>query len=200
MRNGGFVLATGKTVSVIDKKGNLVNMLQEKSVSDVVFFTRGCYEESNSCDTEKVVYYLVSEDEVIKRLDARLNVMEMRKIEIPARFEWVRDRKTREMQMMFGPTKQFPSGYRLSFDSRNVIPVGWCFEMKVASKDRQIYSIGQTVVAYDECKNTPAYEYVNYSGIWIFDCSFKDIKGELSEADGQLILKKNGGIVNGASC
>lgn len=200
LRNGGFVLATGKTVSVIDKKGNLVNMLQEKSVSDVVFFTRGCYEESNSCDTEKVVYYLVSEDEVIKRLDARLNVMEMRKIEIPARFEWVRDRKTREMQMMFGPTKQFPSGYRLSFDSRNVIPVGWCFEMKVASKDRQIYSIGQTVVAYDECKNTPAYEYVNYSGIWIFDCSFKDIKGELSEADGQLILKKNGGIVNGASC
>ena len=102
--------------------------------------------------------------------------------------------------MMFGPTKQFPSGYRLSFDSGNVIPVGWCFEMKVASKDRQIYSIGQTVVAYDECKNTPAYEYVNYSGIWIFDCSFKDIKGELSEADGQLILKKNGGIVNGASC
>lgn len=30
--------------------------------------------------------------------------------------------------------------------------------------------------------------------------ALKDIKGRIVGSDGQLILKKNGGIVNGASC
>ncbi|MDO5407790.1 MAG: TIR domain-containing protein [Eubacteriales bacterium] len=204
LRNGGVVLAAGKSVRVIDQKGNFINTLWKKSAADVVLFVQGCSDENSDVISESGqaadVFYLVSSECVIKKLDDQLNVTGIRKIDKSARFEWVRDRKTREIQMMFGPTKQFPDGYRMSFESGKIVPSGWCFEMMVTPNHRQIYAIGQMAVVYGENEDTLVCEYVNYSGIWIFGCSFQDVRGEMSGQDEQLLLKKNGGVINGASC
>ncbi len=207
LKKGGFVLSAGKEVIVLDAKGNIINNLKKKSVTDVVQFIPGCEnrtkEDAADSMPNEQTYYLVSREGVIKKLDAQLNVTQMRKIKMPARFVWVRDRRTKEYQMMFGPTGEYPNGYRLSFDTGETVPIGWCFETYDDQNNmdmyRRWYALGQSVVVYDVRENSNVFEYVNDSGVWIFGCSFCNVSGGMAEKEAQFFLKKNGGIVNGFS-
>ena len=205
LRNGGFVLAVGKQVMVLDKQGIVVNILHKQSVSGIVMFTPHSngekIEDLNDSSGEKEKYYLVSKEGAIKELDNHLNVTRVRKMLVPSRFEWVNDRRTQEVQMLFGPTNIFPNGYRFSFETGKAIPSGWCFEMKTTHYNmyRREYVInrGESAVVYDVRNKTETYEYKNHTGIWIFGCSFRDIRGQMARKESQAFLRKNGGIVNG---
>lgn len=205
-REGGFILGMGKEVVILDKKGAIVNKLDKKSVTNVVQFGPGCesnIEEDDGFGSDEESFYLVSSEGVIKKLDAQLNVKGMRKIGNPARFVWVRDRKTKEYQMMFGPTQEYGKGYRFSFESGESVPIGWCFETLDEQSFTDIYkswySLGKSVVVYDMREGAGVFEYTNDSGVWIFGCSFQNVSGGMDQKEAQAFLRKNGGIVNGFS-
>lgn len=215
LRKGGFVLAASRRVIILDDRGVVVNTLQGQSTSDILMFiprsNGAAIEDGNDETGEKEKYYLVSQEGAIKELDSRLNVLRIRKMVFPFghKFVWVKDRKTKEIQMLFGPNVLFPNGYRFSFETGKAIPSGWCFEMKTTHynmyrKEYVISSVnggndrnkGKSAIVYDMRSKSEVYEYQNHAGIWIFGCSFRNIKGSMESRDSQLFLKKNGGIVN----
>ena len=204
LRKSGFVLAAGKRVMILDDRGIIVNTLQGQSTSDIIMFiprSNGVVVEDRNDETNELEkYYLISQEGAIKELDSHLNVLRMRQMIFPSRFVWVKDRKTKEIQMLFGPNALFPNGYRFSFETGKVIPSGWCFEMKTIHYNmyRREYVInqGKSAIVYDIRSKSEVYEYQNHTGIWIFGCSFRNIKGNMESANSQLFLKKNGGIVN----
>ena len=204
LRTGGFVLAAGKHVIILDERGIMVNTLQGQSTSDIIMFiprSNGVVVEDRNEETSELEkYYLISQEGEIKELDSHLNVLRMRKIISPSRFVWVKDRKTKEIQMLFESNALFPNGYRFSFETGKVIPSGWCFEMKTTHYNiyRREYIInqGKSAIVYDIRSKSEVYEYQNHTGIWIFGCSFRNIRGNMEDANSQIFLKKNGGIVN----
>lgn len=204
LRRSGFVLAVGKRVMILDDRGSIVNTLQEQSTSDIIMFmprSDGMVVEDENDETNDLEkYYLISQEGAIKELDSHLNILRMRKMISPSRFAWVKDRKTKEIQMLFEPNDFFPNGYRFSFETGKAIPSGWCFEMRTIHYNmyRSVFIInqGQTAIIYDIRDKNSVFEYRNYTGIWIFGCSFKNIKGNMESVNSQLFLKKNGGIVN----
>lgn len=204
LRKSGFVLAAGRRVMILDDRGIIVNTLQGQSTSDIIMFiprSNGVAAEDRNDETNELEkYYLISKEGAIKELDRHLNVLRMRQMNFPSRFVWVKDRKTKEIQMLFGPNAFFPNGYRFSFETGKAIPSGWCFEMKTTHYNmyRREYVInqGKLAIVYDIRSKSEVYEYQNHTGIWIFGCSFRNIKGNMESADSQLLLKKNGGIVN----
>lgn len=202
MRNGGFVLAIGKKVVILDERGRVISKLNQQSVSDIVMFIPSSNADALTDSLEKKEkYYLVSREGVVKELDDQLNVKRIRKVLLASRFVWVSDRKTKEVQMLFGPNGVYPNGYRVSFETGVMIPSGWCFEMKTTRYNmyRREYVIkqGESAVVFDVRNESETYEYKNHTGIWIYGCSFYDIKGEMSSKDSQNFLRKNGGVVNG---
>lgn len=207
LRRGGFVLAAGKQVMILDDRGIIVNTLQGQSTSDIIVFMPGsndaAAEDRNDETNESEKYYLISKEGAIKELDSQLNVLRMRKMIFPSRFAWVKDRKTKEIQMLFEPNALFPNGYRFSFETGKITPAGWCFEMKTTHYNmyRREYVInqGKLAVVYDVRSKSEVYEYQNHTGIWIFGCTFRNIQGNMKSANSQLFLKKNGGIINGLS-
>lgn len=204
LRKGGFVLASGKRVMILDDKGIIVNILQGQSTSDIIMFIPGSNDtvvEDRSEETNKLEkYYLISRDGAIKELDRQLNVLRIRRMKFSSEFVWVKDRKTKEIQMLFGPNTLFPNGYRFSFETGKVIPSGWCFEMKTTHynmyRREAVINKKKLAVVYDIRSESEVYEYQNHTGIWIFGCNFKNIKGNMKSANSQLFLKKNGGLVD----
>lgn len=196
LRDGGFVLAVGKSVVVLDDRGKKINSLNKESVSGVVMFI-----PCSNGDSRKDRHYLVSKECTIKELDEHLCVTRVRRVMRVARFVWVQDRKTKEIQMLFGPVEKYPNGYCFSFETGKIIPSGWCFEMKTTHYDMQqrefITEQGTAAALYSVNDEKEHYEYVNHAGVWIFGSSFYGIKGEMAEKKFQLFLRKNGGMVDG---
>lgn len=209
LKDGGFALTIGKRILIMDDKRIIVNVLQGQSTSNIIMFIPGInggFIENADNETKKKNlerYYLVSQEGAIKEMDSHLNVLRIREMLFPSRFEWVKDRKTNEIQMLFGPNAVFSNGYRLSFETGKVIPSGWCFEMKSTYysmyKREYVINQGKTAVVYDARSKSEVYEFQNHTGIWIFGCSFNNIKGNMKRHDSQLFLRKNGGIINGLS-
>lgn len=203
--NGGYILAIGEQVIIIDEQGVTKGKLQKQSVANITCFMPQSNGEriqelhNSSGDNQK--YYIISRAGAVQELDSSLNVTRARTIKNPSSFVWVKDRKTGEVQMLFGPTDEYPKGYRFSFETGESIPAGWCYEMKTIFRNiyRREYVMngGANVVIYDIRDKSSFHEYRNYAGIWIFGCSFMNIRGQLANHEGLNFLKQHGGLVNG---
>lgn len=204
-RTGGYILAVGKQVTIIDERGVTIGRLQKQSVANILLFTPQSngerIKELNDSSGEDQKYYIVSGSGAVQELDGELNITRARMIKTPSRFVWVKDRKTGEIQMLFGPTSEYPKGYRYSFETGRSVPAGWCYEMKTTHRNmyrrEYVMNAGSNVVVYDIRDKSSLHEYKNYSGIWIFGCSFKNIRGQMANQENLKFLKQNGGLVNG---
>ena len=146
-------------------------------------------------------YYIVSNDGEIKLINQALTVRRIRNCKNKKRFAWVRDRKTNEVQMIFLPSPAFPLGSRYSYDRDEQIPLGWCYEFLDAQlddyEDQRIYRFDTSIMAISTQAPYKKIDFRNYSGFWIFGCSFLGVQGDLLEWKNQQLLRQNGGIVNG---
>ncbi|MCC8160867.1 MAG: WD40 repeat domain-containing protein [Oscillospiraceae bacterium] len=59
----------------------------------------------------------------------------------------------------------------------------------------EIYKLANKIIAINK-KTSESILFVNYKGITIYGCNFKDISGSLSSPDGLHFLLQNGGIIN----
>ena len=203
LRDGGFVLAAGRDVLIIDEKGNTIKKLQHQPIGKIVTFISGCIDDDDETNIhhKEDIYYLVSGEGNIKELDRKLNVKRMRYVFSPTKFMWVKDKFTKEIQMLFGPSSIYPDGYRFSFLTGDIKPSGWCFEVKNTQENiylrKYTLSKGTKVAVYDIRDKNAVFEYRNYTGINVYGCTFLDIKGSMSDPASLRLLKSNGGVVNG---
>lgn len=183
----GIMVAAEKDILVLDKNWSVVHSLKHENVESV-----------DSYQSFGNKYYIVSPDMTVKELDSELCVIRMRKCSSRGKFNWVRDRRTDEIQMLFTKWGMEEVGERFSFETGKSVPAGWCFEMVEAPRnaERREYVLTNTVVSFDMTDVNKKYSYQNHGGIWIFGCSFINIKGTMAETANLELLKKNGGIVH----
>lgn len=148
---------------------------------------------------EEETYYVFSKNGELKKLNKDLIVQNIRRIRNSSRFVWSRDRLTDKIQMAFLPWHdEYKFGSRYSYETDYLEPLGWRYEfIDLPINDEQIFYKMDTQIMV--VGTSPPYKritYNNYTGIWIFKCSFNDIKGDLQEKDNIDLLIKNGGITN----
>lgn len=161
--------------------------------------------QSWSISPDGTNYFLISTSySEIKQLDHNLRVQRIRvQSVIPGSFRWCRDRKTNQIQMLFTRTKQYPYGGRYHFQTNTLIPLGWCYEVldissAYCSETQRVSRAGDFMRLVATAQETPydATYYVNYSGVRIFGCSFRHLRGAMSTAENQAFLYQNGGEIN----
>ena len=188
-KEGGIIAACGRDLLIMNKRWTIEHTLKHEEKERVI-----------SCDPGWGKYYLVSEDGAIKELDDTLHVLRIRSYRRGKRFGWVRDRRTDEPQMMFvfEPKKEEPYGERVSFETGKTVPWGWAFQKIdfAVGHDRRDHILRYMVLSMETWEGGREYTFVNHSGIWIYGCSFAGLRGNMSEAENQEFLRKNGGITD----
>ena len=145
-------------------------------------------------------YYVFSSNGEIKKLNHELIVQSMRAISGKGSFVWVRDRLTNEIQMAFQPAKYFPFGSRYSYEAARLEPLGWRYEfvdLPANNDDEQeFYKMYSSLLVIEKVPPYRKMQYTNYTGIWIFGCSFGGIQGDMATRRNSSFLVQNGGIVH----
>lgn len=145
-------------------------------------------------------YYVFSSNGEIKKLNHELIVQSMRAISGKGSFVWVRDRLTNEIQMAFQPAKYFPFGSRYSYEAARLEPLGWRYEfvdLPANNDDEQeFYKMYSSLLVIEKVLPYRKMQYSNYTGIWIFGCSFGGIQGDMATRRNSSFLVQNGGIVH----
>ena len=59
----------------------------------------------------------------------------------------------------------------------------------------EYYKLSNRIVAINK-NNSETISYVNYKGITVYGCSFKNVQGTISEPEGKRILFQNGGLID----
>ena len=108
---------------------------------------------------------------------------------------------TGEYQMLFLPSRRYPYGSRLNFETGEVAPLGWSYEVQDAElfkekSTKKLHKLETSVLAVDKKPPYRKTVFVNYRGVWIFGCSFKGIQGSMAEEKNLYFLKQNGGHVD----
>ena len=190
-KGGGVIAACGRDILVLNQRWTIEYTLKHEEKERVV-----------ACNPGWGKYYLVSADGAIKELDDTLHVRRIRSYRRGKRFGWVRDRRTDEVQMMFvwEPKNEDPYGERVSFETGKSVPWGWAFQKIdfAVSQERMDHILKYMVLSMETQEDGKEYTFVNHSGIWIYGCSFLEMRGNMAEADNQEFLSKNGGITDAA--
>lgn len=191
--NGVIVAGVSSNVVILEEDFTELINLRGSQVKSIVSVSKNPNGEG---------YYLVSSNGEIKMLDQKLRVRRVRKTQNKYKFVWARDRLTKEQQMCFLPLGDYQNGLRYSFETNRFEHLGWRYEfldlgmMDIAdNRHRYVLDTDLMVIGTE-----PPYDkliYSNYGGIWIFGCSFRDMKGDISDHNNLQFLKQNGGVVNG---
>ena len=115
-------------------------------------------------------------------------------------FVWVRDRLTNGIQMAFLPSKRFPFGARYSYETDRIEPLGWRYEFvdipEYSDDEQRFYKMDSSLLVIERLPPYRKIKYTNYTGIWIFGCSFDNIHGDMANRRNIRFLIQNGGIVH----
>lgn len=191
-RKGGLVASFGRSMMLLDEDFSEEAVLRGSQINPIGVVA-GTLEGDG--------YMLFSYNGEVKKLDQQLVVRNMRKITRGPQFVWVRDRLTQTVQMAFLPRKTGLNGARYTYECDRMEPLGWRYEFLdhplYDDDEQRIYKMNTQLMVID-CK--PPFRkiiYNNYTGIWIFGCSFLGIRGTMKEDRNQAFLVQNGGITDG---
>src|SRR5699024_9973556 len=137
----------------------------------------------------------------VKKLNHDLIVQNMRFTGSKTGFVWVRDRLTKSIQMAFLSWKRFPFGARYSYETDRIEPLGWRFVFVDTPVNGDVdellfYTMDSSLLLIERFPPYRMIIYTNYTGIWIFGCSFNGIRGDIGNRRNIGFLIQNGGIVH----
>lgn len=191
LRNG-IAVGSGTNLIVLDSDFSEESALQGSQIKQI-----GVVSE----DYEGNGYYVFSSNGEVKKLNHELIVQNMRFTGSKTGCVWVRDRLTNSIQMAFLPWKRFPFGARYSYETDRIEPLGWRYEFvdipEYSDDDEQrVYKMDSSLLVIERFPPYRKLIYSNYTGIWIFGCSFNGIHGDMSNRRNINFLIQNGGIVH----
>ena len=188
----GVAVGSGTNLMILDSDFSEEVILQGSQIKPI-----GVVSE----DYEGQGYYVFSSNGEVKKLNHELIVQNMRFTESKTGFVWVRDRFTNSIQMAFLPWKRFPFGARYSYDTDRIESLGWRYEFidipEYSDDDEQrFYKMDSSLLVIERLPPYRKITYTNYTGIWIFGCSFDNIHGDMASRRNISFLIQNGGIVH----
>lgn len=188
----GVAVGSGTNLMILDSDFSEEVILQGSQIKPI-----GVVSE----DFEGQGYYVFSSNGEVKKLNHELIVQNMRFTGSKTGFVWVRDRFTNNIQMAFLPWKRFPFGARYSYDTDRIESLGWRYEFidihEYSDDDEQrFYKMDSSLLVIERLPPYRKITYTNYTGIWIFGCSFDNIHGDMASRRNISFLIQNGGIVH----
>lgn len=188
----GVAVGSGTNLMILDSDFSEEVILQGSQIKPI-----GVVSE----DYEGQGYYVFSSNGEVKKLNHELIVQNMRFTGSKTGFVWVRDRFTNNIQMAFLPWKRFPFGARYSYDTDRIESLGWRYEFidipEYSDDDEQrFYKMDSSLLVIERLPPYRKITYTNYTGIWIFGCSFDNIHGDMASRRNISFLIQNGGIVH----
>ena len=194
-RENGIAVGVGSHLVLLDPDFSEEKVLRGSQINSI----RRVLEDYKSDG-----YYVLSSTGETKRLNHELIVQDMRYTGITGRFVWVRDRLTDDIQMAFLPLRRFPYGARYTYETDQIEPLGWRYEFLDIPTDndedaQRFYTMDSSLMVIERLPSYRKIEYTNYTGIWIFRCSFDEIQGNMTDHKNISFLIQNGGIIHDVS-
>lgn len=191
LRNG-IAVGSGSNLIILDSDFSEESVLQGSQIKSIGVVSED-YEENG--------YYVFSSNGEVKKLNHDLIVQNMRFTGSKTGFVWVRDRLTKSIQMAFLPWKRFPFGARYSYETDRIEPLGWRYEfvdipVNGDEDEQRFYKMDSSLLVIERFPPYRKIIYTNYTGIWIFGCSFNGIRGDIGNRRNIGFLIQNGGIVH----
>ncbi len=166
------------------------------------------FESSNQSDVKNIIEdidgdgcYVLSSGYLIKKLNRDLQLVRVRRLNTSASgFQWVKNISTGKCSMLIKATQEYPFGRVMDFETAEVCPMNESFrvaDVPVNEDDMKYYPIGSKVIAFDKRPPYNKISFTNYSGVFIFGCSFKDVRGDIALPEGREFIISNGGITDG---
>ncbi len=165
------------------------------------------FEESNKTLIKNVIddiegdgCYLITNGSSFKKLNRDLVLQRSRKVNFGASFQWARHNVTGKIYMLFKATDKYPFGRIYDFETDESQLMNESFrviDLNVNEEDKIYYPMDSDVLAFNKRPPYNKIHFTNYSGICIYGCSFKDIKGSISDESGIDFIVSNGGSTNG---
>lgn len=198
LRNG-VAVGFGTNLMILDSDFSEEAVLQGSQIKPIGAVSED-YTGVVSEDYEEQGYFVISSNGEIKKLNRELIVQNMRFTVSKNSFVWVRDRLTNSIQMAFLPWKRFPFGARYSYETDRIESLGWRYEFidipEYSDDDEQrFYKMNSSLLVLERLPPYRKITYTNYTGIWIFGCSFNKINGDMASPRNINFLIQNGGIV-----
>lgn len=146
-------------------------------------------------------FFLISRSGEIKQLDNRLQVHRIRRVNLSSQFTWAKDRRTNEMHLLFPPGKSHPNGWRYSFetDEEKLTGCNYSFQednLYDISREEYSHSLEHRLISVSHDPPYNSRVFTNYSGVWLFGCSFRGIQGNMAKRGNMDFIKQNGGLVD----
>lgn len=195
-QDGKIIVSVSNALNILDKDFVEENSFQGAKFSPIRFYLRSPNEK---------YYYVLSQNGELKQLDDEACVRRIRKISETAIFQWMRDKRTREYELMILPSKHFLEGRRFNFSTNLMQPLGWCYDTVdlmdefIDTDDTVIYVIGEDrseIMLVNKQLNTDERKIVQagFSGVFIYGCSFRNLKGGSAKIHSNF-FKLNGGEI-----
>lgn len=190
--NSGVAVGAGSDLILLDANFSEESILHGSQIQSI---------ETVIEDLEGNGYYILSSNGEVKKLNHELIVQNMRFTERKNGIVWARDRLTNNIQMAFLPWDKFPFGARYSYETNYFEPLGWRYEfvdVPESSDDdgQRYYKMDSSLLVLEQLPPYRKIIYPNYTGIWIFGCSFDDIRGDMNNHRDLSFLIQNGGIIH----
>lgn len=145
------------------------------------------------------ILYLLSTQNEIKQLDDHLRVKRIRRCSAASSLLWCRDRFTNDTQILFTNSAEYPYGARYDYNTGFLQHLGWRYEAlsqhPFHSEDSKIHNLGIALISVNTVPPYNKIIFENYSGVWIFDCTFRNIKGDMASEKNKQFLYQNGGVI-----
>lgn len=188
--SGYIIAASGINLILLDEDFSEMNVIQGTQIRAIRWVV-------DSYDGNG--YYVLSGNGELKQLDQELTVRRIRNIQRKNQFIWVKDRRSGRPQLAFPPINSQKDGSRYTFETEQIEPLGWCYELLENLNDaeeQRIYTMGSQLMQVNSKPPYNKFIYDNYSGLYFFGCSFRNIHGNLSQVSNQEFIRQNGGIVD----
>ena len=186
----------GNNLKILDHEFNEVLTMTGAKFSPVTSYLRS---PNENC------FYVLSSNGEIKQIDANdAHVRRIRQVKEIRKLHWLKDKRTGEYELLLLPSKNFPEGRRFNFKTNLEQELGWCYDTvdpinkNPDVEDTVLYEIGEDnceimLVKKNADENDKRITMKNFTGVFIFGCSFRKLRGGSSETL-KKFLKFNGGM------
>ncbi len=185
-----IIVGVGTTVQVLTANHTLLRSFEgsnQRAVTSVVEDIEG-----DGC-------YVLTNGNTIKKLDSNLVLQRIRSVRHFNGFQWAKHCISGKIYMLGRATPEYPFGRIFDFETGEIQPMDESYrviDVIAKEEDNKYYPVGNKVLAFNKLPPYNKIFFTNYSGIHIYGCSFRSVKGSIAGEKGKEFIKSNGGLTD----
>lgn len=185
------VVSCVSKIFVLDEEFSVETEFERSNTEEIKFYADDY--EGNGC-------YILTSFGTFKKLNRKLEVQRQRFTGAQKKFIWAKDKRNNKTVVLFLKKSGYSHGAVFDFERDEFSEPLWNYELLENSfyddEENAYYVLGSQLLSYERTPPFRKLTFKNYSGISIYGCSFKNIRGDISEPDGMNFIRQNGGITD----